>query len=243
MFWVFRTYQGLQWMSSLQLCMYLWKQFFCCFDIAQLYNIRISVNFWRSTTPLKEIELQTRDLLHLKLDVLDYIIDMIKTKTFCGIKKYIQEYNKCIQSAINVSFNITIVLSKWRVYTDIEQIQTALSACSIKLKTQVNVAFMSMRNVWGLDLSPCETDGEWAVLIESRPKGSTEYWKRKNWLYRQPCPWMFGCCLKRHTPTLFFWTIFFFISHSVFIPPVSGLFPSLSRVSLPEGPPLGEWIR
>lgn len=43
-------------------------------------------------------------------------------------------------------------------------------------------------------------------------------------------------------PHCFSW-LFFFISHSVFIPPVSGLFQSLSRVSLPEGPPLGEWIR
>lgn len=139
------------------------------------------------------------------------------------------------------------VVWEWWAQRDIEQIHFAPSACSENLRTQFNTSFMSLRKVWGLAVdnkfwAPVKQMASGLFLLKTDSRG-TLYCMRKNWLYRQPCPWMFGCCWKHHTPTLFFLTIFFLISHTVFIPPVSGLFPGLSRVNLPEGPPLGKWIR
>lgn len=91
-------------------------------------------------------------------------------------------------------------------------------------------------------MSPCETDGEWAVLIENRPKGSTVLEEEKLTLQAAVYLDVWLLLKTSYTYTVFL-DYFFFISHSVFIPPVSGLFPGLSRVSLPEGLPLGEWIR
>lgn len=88
-----------------------------------------------------------------------------------------------------------------------------------KLSTQFNTAFISMRKVWGLAVdikfwAPVKQMVSGLFLLKTDSRGA-QYWKRKNWFYRQPCPWIFVVENVIH-PHCFSW-LFFFLSPTLFL--------------------------